>query len=355
MMSDFTSTMQHLPLAFWRWWRGELQSLWPKRWRARRRLKKPYLLLTIGADQITLKACKRSGEVELGPDGEGDQADLPALGQHRYRRWPILVQIESALGLRKIVDLPHTSPADIDRLLYYELDRLTPFAADDAFLSWIMLDDDVKSGRMKLQLDVVPKAALDHPIGVIRQYGREPKYLELLRDNESDPLELRQGELNEASERQGPSLTLPLVVLGLAILAITIPLYQQDSLIDQLDADILGMRATVEETASLREEMTKLADQANFLVDAKTRRMSMAEIVAALTRLIPDHGYISQLQIRDGKVTLVGHADKASDLIASLAGSSVFARPRFDSPVTKDRRTTKERFQISAEVTGGPR
>ena len=73
----------------------------------------------------------------------------------------------------------------------------------------------------------------------------------------------------------------------------------------------------------------------------------------ALARLIPDQAYVTRLQIRDGGIVLVGHADKASALIGVLERSPLFTSPRFQSPLTRDPRTGKERFQIAVDLAEG--
>ncbi|MGI9435180.1 MAG: PilN domain-containing protein, partial [Geminicoccaceae bacterium] len=79
---------------------------------------------------------------------------------------------------------------------------------------------------------------------------------------------------------------------------------------------------------------------------------AMTDVLAELTRLIPDHSYVVQLRVKDSKIEISGLAQKASDLIAILDRSTILTSPQFRSPVTRDTRSGKERFQISVDLIG---
>ncbi|MGI9417357.1 MAG: hypothetical protein ACR2RA_05905, partial [Geminicoccaceae bacterium] len=154
---------------FWRWWTGELTGLMPGRSQNRRRLTRPYLLLTLENELAVLTACERSGDVELGRS-DGDVKDaLDKLVHRRHRRLPIVVRLGKALGLRKVVDLPGAARSDLDRVLFYELDRLTPFSAKDVCFAWRIVEDDRKGGRIRVQVDLAQERLIENTLQAIRQ------------------------------------------------------------------------------------------------------------------------------------------------------------------------------------------
>ena len=143
---------------------------------------------------------------------------------------------------------------------------------------------------------------------------------------------------------------LPLIALGLGITAVLLPLSRQQELLDQIKEDIKVVRVEADESLAIREELDGLAENARFLSTTKNRQATMTEILAEITRALPDHSHILQLQIRDSEIELNGLADKASDLIAILDQSPMLTSPQFRSPVTRDPRADKERFQISVNL-----
>ena len=101
---------------------------------------------------------------------------------------------------------------------------------------------------------------------------------------------------------------------------------------------------------ALRERLDQLTQSARFLLAEKTRRPMVAEILAELTRLVPDQAHIVELDLDDGGVQLHGYARTASDLIGLLDQSQLFKTPQFRSPVTQDPRSGSERFHLSVEL-----
>ena len=76
----------------------------------------------------------------------------------------------------------------------------------------------------------------------------------------------------------------------------------------------------------------------------------MVEILEAVSELLPDHTFLSRLEVRRSDVTLKGTSQAASALIALLDSDPRLSNVRFASPVTRDPQTGGERFHITASV-----
>ena len=339
------------PSAFWTWWTGELKNLLPAPIRGERPLKKPYLLLKVGAKESRLHACKRRRDTELGRSEKHVGDALTRLGDRRFRRWPLVIRLDRTLGLTKEVDLPKVPEQDLASLLGYEFDRLTPFKAEDAFYAWRLVGENKEQRRMQVWLEIAPKAVIEPAIRALEKYGRFPARLELQGNGEHPALNLL-ASLSEGPKPKTKPHLLPALAVGLAIIAGALPLRQQAVMIEQLQSEVERARTKAEESVALREQITKHAAERSYLVSERDKRRTVTEIMQALTKLTPDHAHISRLDIRSAQITFVGHAKKASDLIGALERSPLFAAPRFDSPVTFDPRTERERFQITADITG---
>ena len=57
------------------------------------------------------------------------------------------------------------------------------------------------------------------------------------------------------------------------------------------------------------------------------------------------------MKYSDGHVQIQGESPAASGLIAVLEDSEMFKNAKFVSPVTQNKATGSERFQITADVT----
>ncbi|MGI9492609.1 MAG: hypothetical protein ACR2QF_09445, partial [Geminicoccaceae bacterium] len=140
-MAELLGWGRRMPATFLQWWFDELRGLLPRSMGAKSSASKSSLVLSLGGDKMALLArTARHGEKELERAGR-DALDGPgptwaSFGARRYRKWPIVIRLGGDLGLRKVIDLPLAARDDLGQLLNFELDRLTPFKADDVCFAW---------------------------------------------------------------------------------------------------------------------------------------------------------------------------------------------------------------------------
>jgi general secretion pathway protein L len=274
------------------------------------------------------------------------------LRQSRRRARPVTLRLGDDLGLRKTLDLPVAARDDLDQLLRFEMDRLTPFRADEVYFAHRVLASDAVGRRIAVELQVAPKRVVEQALATAQRLGLSPARVELPADTSAA------APLNLLRDEQGPRenrLTRALVLLALilAVIAVAIPLRRQQARLDELDNRVAAARAEAEDSLALRARLDQLTQSTRFLVAEKTRRPMVAEVLAELTRLVPDQAHIVQLDLRDGSVQLHGYAATASDLIGLLDQSEMFMTPQFRSPVTQDARSGTERFHLSVELAAG--
>ena len=73
-------------------------------------------------------------------------------------------------------------------------------------------------------------------------------------------------------------------------------------------------------------------------------------VLAAATRTLPDDTYLTEMELRQRKVTLSGRSAAAARLIGALAEDGEFKNPAFAAPVTRLEALRAELFTINAEV-----
>jgi general secretion pathway protein L len=345
--------------AFLHWWLAELAGMLPRKLMRVGRRDRRQLVLLLNADQTVV--LERTGDrARIIGTATTDPADHHAqlvalLARAKGRRQPVTLCLSGELGLRKIVNLPLAARDDLPQLLRFEMDRLTPFRAGEVCFAQRILATDASSRRITVELAVAPKIIVEQALETARAVGVVPSRLELgaTHGDGRQPLNLLPQESGDSGGERRVVRALILLAVILAIVAVAIPLQRQRSTLAALNDQMAQTRAAAEQSHALREQLDRLTRTGYFLLAEKNRRAMATEVVAELTRLVPDQAYLAQMILQDGEVQLHGSATTASDLISLLDQSPLFRAPQFRSPVTRDGGDGTERFHLSVELAEG--
>jgi general secretion pathway protein L len=145
--------------------------------------------------------------------------------------------------------------------------------------------------------------------------------------------------------------------LGLAAFAVLLLFVNMDESLANRAAAVESMRAEVDKSntearqvAALRKTLADSIAGANFLTDKKRNNPLTVAVFDDLSRRLPEDTFLERLQIENGEVQLQGQSKEAAKLIAMLGASGCLGNPRLQGQIQPDARTSKERFQIVADV-----
>jgi general secretion pathway protein L len=77
------------------------------------------------------------------------------------------------------------------------------------------------------------------------------------------------------------------------------------------------------------------------------------EIWDELSRVLPDHTFLTEARIADGRVTLSGFSADAAHLVRIIDQSPLFSGATLDAAITPDATEHRDRFSISFKVRAG--
>ena len=93
-----------------------------------------------------------------------------------------------------------------------------------------------------------------------------------------------------------------------------------------------------------------MAKASRFLVEKRATEIMTVELIDELSRILPDHTWISRLDLSDSELQLQGQSSASASLIAIIEASPQFENARFRSPVVQMTGTDRDRVHISADV-----
>lgn len=338
------------------WWVEQLTDLIPERWRRFGSSGGDALVVApvgpvAGALEAANVSLRRNGrETPLGRFGlaSGDLANLP---QPAGR--PVVLQLAETDVLSKTITLPLAAERELDQVLTFEMDRETPFSTEEIFWNHHIARRDRQHGQLSVRLLLVPRASLAVLLGVLAKAGLVPKRAEIAagRDRGSYlPLDATGGRLYESAGRSLLRWPAAAGCAGLALATILTPFARQSSVLADLDQQVAAGRHAAAEAEKLRQEIDHLLGTVDLIDSERDKAGRPIVTLAALTRLLPDDTYLTELQQQQHKVTLSGRSAGASRLIGALAASDRMRNPAFAAPVTRIEAIKAEVFTITAEI-----
>jgi general secretion pathway protein L len=93
-----------------------------------------------------------------------------------------------------------------------------------------------------------------------------------------------------------------------------------------------------------------LSGSAGFIESEREKAGRPLTILAAATRVLPDDTYLTEMELKQRKLTLSGRSAGAARLIGALAADGEFRNPGFSAPVTRLEALRAELFTINTEI-----
>ena len=263
----------------------------------------------------------------------------------------MLILLPDSLVLARHVSLPGQVRKNLAQVLTYELDRLTPFRADQVYFDFRLAEHQPESGQVVVQLALCRRDLLQGWIERLRGAGNPPD--EILWDSAWPRANLLPpGERPKRGARL-PSLAQALWLLVALLMAAVLigPLWQKERMLEWRERDLRRLKGEAEEVYSVREAIEQARQGSVAVLERKAEQPRMIELLRELTDRLPDGTWVQNLDYREGEVQIRGESSQAASLIGLLEKAPGFEGVAFRSPVVQVASTRQERFHIGFRYT----
>lgn len=344
--------------AFPRWWGRELAALVPGPLRRLFGGQPRWLLLDIDDTQAVLSRSRDGRRLrELGRAGRarGGLEDLMnrRLGGHR-----LAVRVPAGWALLKQLTLPAATEENLRQVLAFEMDRQTPFRAEDVFFNHDIVARDKELGKITVNLTVLPRQRVDEVLAIVENAGAQASVLEVGREAGGD---IGAANLLPQGDRQemGPAfgvLNWLLLVIAVTLMAalIYLTIDRQRQVLSLLDARADSARQAAQAVPILRDKVAAIGKEAGFLHGRKASSVSKVLLLNDLSRLLPDHTWLTKFELTGREVRLTGYSSSSSEVLRLIEASPRFIGARFLAPLTQDTRRNAEKFSLTANLSPRP-
>jgi general secretion pathway protein L len=325
------------------WWVDQMRSLVPGG--LSRAGRQPDALIAVIdrlADETTGAAIsgnfllRRNGQERLA--GPLDQHPPPAMAAGL----PLLLRLPPGTVLTREIVLPLAAARNLQTVIGFEMDRLTPFAADEVFWGTAGATPDHAKGRLSLRLFVVPRAPVAALCGMLAGLRLAPAFIEV--PGGRIPLA---GARPPASRLRQMGVSALCVVLALACLAT--PFIRQQIALDAAAQKIAAYQPAAHMALALRQKLDIAASGRAAILQAR-RSGDALQVLATLTEALPDGTWLSDLALKSGDLTMDGQSDNAARLIGLLSAVPGLRDPNFTAPVTRTADGRADQFSLHADV-----
>jgi general secretion pathway protein L len=350
---------------FFQWWGRELAFLIPSRVRELLSVHNASLIFTTN-DQGFNVCYQRDADPEHPEFNRPlNTADTEAFQQLK-NHYPDLENAEYVLSLvsgqaiSRRIYLPEATLENLQQVVSFELDRYTPFNAGQVYFSVTPLGK-TGMGQVEVLLVLTPKTILDDLLAQLNVWGVHPARIEYQPLQHEFPQlsaqynllpEHYRPETNKLAQTINWLLNGLLFILFMAILIF--PVWQEKQDVSDLKNQIKALEKETRIVDAQQQEIDALQEQTRRLIAFRTQSPEPLVVLNELTHLLKDDTWLTNLQYSEKHMQIQGQSPTASALISLLEESPFFSKVSFVSPLTQDKTTGLERFQISMDVSLKP-
>lgn len=335
------------PIEAWRWWIDGLVDavlLVEERFRRSR----PMRLAPVEGGHVVVHAGGRLGRRVLRPGSNG--LEPRRLARALEDRIVDLVVRDEETLTRRLGPLPPESRPYVEGIVAHQLERMTPWQANDTLSHHTIETVDADDPRLMVTVTATSKAM--HGAAIAAITARRPKELRLVRaaaDGRSEVV-LPVAAADVGAERARIGLTLRFGLAAIVAATVAGAWWYVSA------ADDIGSRVSeIEERLDAHRRRLMPAGGAaksdRDIIAALSRDTPMSVIALEnLSTALPDDTHLTALQIGHGRLRMSGVTRDIAALTTTLEATALFTEPVFTAPTVRLARGDK--FTLDLRVSG---
>ena len=247
------------------------------------------------------------------------------------------------------LELPSRAAEFLDGIIRAQIDRLTPWNAADAVYRWTR-PREVAGERIAMTVVATGRAAVDSFAQAFSSLGAAGVEISTV-TSEQDRITFHD---ERAAGQTGFGRVRLALVVGLALTALlaALSIGAGGFIADSYDAEHQQIQRRIAERREILRgnQAGQGSSQLELLVRRKQTTRSSVLVIEALSALLPEHTYATEVRLEGDKLQIVGVTRDAPSLIQILEQSPHFSSAGFFAPTTRTASEPGERFHIEARL-----
>ncbi|HWA31580.1 MAG TPA: PilN domain-containing protein [Rhizomicrobium sp.] len=338
------------------WWTGELRDMVPQNIRA-------FFAAIHGAVEIAVMpseiiVVRRAGQVtttlaRIMRDALAPQMLAKAVpretGLLSWLADPVVLRLPLSGVLEREFRLPRTARRDLPNIVRHEIGRQSPVDAASIYYEYRAIPD---ADGLRIRLRMVRRDDVDAALALCRTAGIDPSAIAFTDDDEpadggNFPVSPQAARAGLNRMRLVPRLALAAIMLAVLFLAAIF--LRGQWILSDLSERVAAAQASAESVERLQRQIA-MSERGASLLSQQKRDPAAVQILAEVTRLLPDGAWLYEFELSGGEVRIHGFARSASSLIAVFDASPLFRDAQFRSPLMQGPTGDTERFDMSFKL-----
>jgi len=250
------------------------------------------------------------------------------------------------------LELPRRATEFLDGIVRAQIDRLTPWSAENAAFGW-SAPVEIANDRVAVTVAATARSLVMPFVSAIAGLGADSIAVSTVApdtQNGAAAIKVFDQRVRGALElkRVRRALGVGLLAAGaLAVAAIAADVIvgsELDSRYADVTSRIAAQRAKLHAGSDVR-------DSALATIERRRHETPASVIVLeVLSQILPDHTYVTELRIQGDKIQVIGVTRDAPSLIRLIEQSQHFTRAIFFAPTTRSPSEPGEHFHIEARI-----
>ena len=250
------------------------------------------------------------------------------------------------------LELPRRATEFLDGIVRAQIDRLTPWSAENAAFGW-SAPVDIANERVSVTVAATARSLVMPLVSAIAGLGADSIAVSTVAPGAGNGAAIKvfdqrvRGALELKRVRRG--LATGLLAAGVLAAAALVADVFVGNEVDARHADVTSRIAA--QRAKLRAGGDAARDSALTALERRRHETPSSVIVLeVLSQILPDHTYVTELRIQGDKMQVVGVTRDAPSLIRLIEQSAHFTRATFFAPTTRSPSEPGEHFHIEARI-----
>jgi len=342
-------------IQFFKWWLDELRGLVPQRAGSRSAVRILVALTPEGYRVFEGSGAKlrpvRPG-VELSAlDAVGAAAELARSNPAAL----VGIRVPLASCFARTVELPRSAQEDASRILELDLERATPFKLKDVYCATLVENKEERGAHVRVRHLMIKRQSVEPVLSELNASGASVDFIDCLDESNGQALPVN----FLASQQQaatGARRGLPFTALLLALLALLgvgalfLANGRYQTALETVEGQVTRARAQATSVRRALDTSEAALTEIDQLQRLKLATTPTVEVIDALTKLLPNSVWLTDLRLENGFVDITGLAKSGAALLPLFEHSPVFADAAMASGVNFDPQENKERFSLRVRV-----